>query len=83
MNCREVLELMGEYADGDLGVWSRCRLRLHLWICRNCRRYLSSYRAVIRIAKSVRGGTVHAVDEPIPKTLAESILHSARHQGTD
>lgn len=69
---------MGEYADGELGVWSRCRLRLHVWICRNCRRYLSSYRAAIRIAKSMRGGCADVTDEPIPETLAETILRSAR-----
>jgi len=78
VNCREALDLMGEYADGELSVWSRCRLRLHLWICRNCRRYLASYRALIRIAKSVRAGSVTVTDEPIPDKLVASILKSAR-----
>jgi hypothetical protein len=74
VNCRKALELMAKYADADLGVWIRWRLRIHVWICRNCRRYLSSYRATIRIAKSTRDKLADAANERIPKALITSIL---------
>lgn len=74
MNCREALELMAEYADDDLGIWSRWRLRIHVWICRNCRRYLSSYRATIRIAKSTRDEFAGSANDRIPDALITSIL---------
>jgi putative zinc finger protein len=80
VNCREALELMGEYVDGELGIWSRWRLRLHLWICRICRRYLSSYRATIRIAKSTREGLVDDVDDQIPDALTAQFLKAARRR---
>jgi len=80
VNCREALEIMGEHVDGELGVWTRWRLRLHVWICRICHRYLSSYRATIRIAKSTRHGPVHATDDQFPDALAHSILESVRRR---
>jgi hypothetical protein len=80
VNCREALELMGEYVDGDPGLWNRWRLRLHLWICRICRRYLSSYRATIRIAKSTRDGRADSVDDEIPDSLIASILEATRRR---
>jgi hypothetical protein len=76
VNCREALELMGEYVDGVPGLWNRRRLQLHIWICGICRRYLSSYRATIRIAKATRDGRVDSVDDQIPDSLIESILEA-------
>lgn len=65
---------MAEYADDDLGVCNRWRLRIHVWICGNCRRYLSSYRATIRIAKSTRDKLAGAANDRIPDALIMSIL---------
>lgn len=78
MNCREALELMGDHADGDLGVTTRWRLRLHLWICRNCRRFLSSYRATIRIAKSLGRECADGRKNDIPESLIALILKVRR-----
>ena len=50
MNCRQVLDLLDDCVDGP-GQRIGWRLGLHLWICRQCRRYLSCYRATIRLEK--------------------------------
>jgi hypothetical protein len=80
VNCWEALELMGEYIDCEFGVWTRWRFRLHVWICRICRHYPSSYRATIRIAKSTRDGLGDAADDQIPNALIDSILEAARRR---
>ena len=80
VSCREALELMGKYVDGELGVWTRWRLRLHVWICRICRRYLSSYRTTIRIAKSTREGVADATDDQVPDRWVGSILEEVRRR---
>lgn len=51
MNCREALEHFGYHVDGELGTVARWRLRLHLWVCRHCRRYLRSYKLTVRAEK--------------------------------
>lgn len=79
MNCQEALELMGEHADDDLGIRDRWRLRLHLWICRICRRYFLSYMVTIRVAKSARIESPVDEDNRVPDALIASILDTRRH----
>jgi Putative zinc-finger len=78
VNCQKALELMGEHVDDNLGFRDRWRLRLHIWICRICRRYLSSYRSAIRIAKSIDAGRSDSRNERIPDSLVTSILDSKK-----
>jgi hypothetical protein len=51
MTCQQATDRMDDYASQDLGPGDRWRLTVHLWCCRNCRRYLSSYNTTVRIAK--------------------------------
>lgn len=74
VNCQQAFELIGDFVDSDLSLKGRTRLRLHLLICRHCRRYFSSYRATIRAEKNA----FLDVDEPgadeIPDDLIAAIL---------
>lgn len=39
--CRHTTELASQYLEGEVSGVLRLRFRLHLFICGNCRRYLS------------------------------------------
>ena len=78
MNCREALDLIGEHVDETLAFRARWRLRLHLWICRLCRRYLASYRAAVRAAKLSGGGPSDASPADLPDALRHAILAALR-----
>jgi len=78
VTCQQALELFGDLVDDGLGRGDRYRVRLHLLICRHCRRYLSSYRATIRAEKLVfRAAEMAAVEEEIPESQVASILNAA------
>ena len=73
MNCREVLDLLDDCADPAARARMSWRLRVHLWICRQCRRYLSTYRATIRLEKAAfREGPEQS--PPISPELKAAIL---------
>ena len=79
MRCQDALERFGDLVDNDLVRRDRWRLRLHLLICRHCRRYLASYRAAIRAGKAA----LHALegpqaDEEIPDDQIAAILEAVR-----
>lgn len=40
LTCREITELVTDYAEGNLSVMDRVRFQLHIGMCRNCRRYV-------------------------------------------
>ena len=39
-SCRDVAERASDYLDRDLSLRSRLQFRLHLFLCRDCRRYI-------------------------------------------
>jgi hypothetical protein len=74
MNCKHLIEHLDEYAADNLRGWARWRLRLHLWVCRNCRRYLATYIATVRLAKQAMGDT----PADSPDELTQAILSAIR-----
>lgn len=45
LTCKEITELVTEYAEGELSFADRLRFQLHIGMCRNCRRYVRQVRA--------------------------------------
>ena len=73
MNCREALEHFGQHVDGELTSLERWRLRLHLWICGHCRKYLRSYRTTIEAERAAFKADDGASPE-VPDELVKRIL---------
>jgi anti-sigma factor ChrR (cupin superfamily) len=72
LTCREVSTAV---ASGDLARLSwrgRLGVRLHLLMCRHCRRYAAQLAAIGNVVRRIYG------DEPPLKALEESILNSLR-----
>jgi anti-sigma factor RsiW len=47
LTCKEMTELVTEYAEGDLSFVDRIRFQLHLGVCRHCRRYVRQMKASV------------------------------------
>ena len=81
MNCREALELLGEsLAEGpdSLIGW---RLKLHLWVCRHCRRYFSSYRTTLRLERAAFADPLEE-SPAVPDELVREIIAQVRKPHT-
>jgi anti-sigma factor RsiW len=78
MSCQHAIDQLDEYADQSLGRWARLRVRLHLWICRNCRRYLASYRTTVRLARQAFDRASETTEPPPSEALVAAILAAAR-----
>jgi hypothetical protein len=76
VNCREALEHFGEHVDGELTSLDRWRLRLHLWICSHCRKYLRSYRTTVEAEQAAFKADGGASPE-VPDELVKRILSTA------
>lgn len=48
LNCQQVTNRASDYLDEALPFWERLQMRLHLFFCHHCRRYLRQLRATIR-----------------------------------
>ena len=69
------MDLLGELMDGDIDRRNRWGVRLHLLICRHCRRYAASYRTTLQTERAALLSARDAVgEEEIPDALVTSIL---------
>jgi predicted anti-sigma-YlaC factor YlaD len=52
VTCRELIESIAIWMDGDADAATRERVEGHLVQCRSCRDYLHSYRETVRVARA-------------------------------
>jgi predicted anti-sigma-YlaC factor YlaD len=74
MTCRELTDFLADYFEGGLGPDRRAAFEDHLAVCGDCRRYLASYRSVLRLGRDC------ALAEPValPEALVRAILAASR-----
>jgi len=77
MNCRDVNRFLADYLDGALPWYQRLLFKVHLLLCRQCRRYLASYVTTVRVTKSL-GERVDIEVGSVPDELVRAILSVRR-----
>lgn len=63
LRCDEVTRLCASGTLSDAGLGQRLRVRMHLLMCRHCRRYVDQLRAISQAASQLRAGDISDVDE--------------------
>ncbi len=71
--CRDIVDLLGEYLDGELDPATAEALKAHLADCQDCTAFLNTYRGTVRTARQLR-------EEQIPPALRERLLTFLRQQ---
>lgn len=67
LSCKQITELVTEYAEGELRLLDRLRFQLHLGLCRHCRAYVRQMKLTAR--------TLGRLPEPeLPPDLEQELL---------
>ena len=66
-SCREAMELQSRALDGELGPRKRMLLRVHLMMCKVCRRYGKQIGFVSRCAKEIPERGTFEKTPPLPE----------------
>jgi anti-sigma factor RsiW len=72
MTCRQVVELMTDYLEGNLSARDRARFEEHIAGCDGCRAYL----AQLRTTRDVVG---RIADEPMPASVERELIEAFRN----
>ena len=76
LHCRELVDLVASDGLADAGWLTRLQFRLHLMVCRNCRRYVNQLGVVGDLARRMWGpGTS---DPAVLDRLEQRILQTLR-----
>lgn len=70
--CREVIDFLMDYLEGDLALERRRAFEEHLAECPSCVSYIATYRATIELARGAAGGAP-PLDEAVALRLARAI----------
>jgi anti-sigma factor RsiW len=74
LTCREFVEFLAEYLDGQLPQDQLARFNDHLARCPSCVSYTRSYQDTLRLGKSVLSPRQEPVPDDVPEDLVQAIL---------
>ena len=79
ITCRELIEFLDRYIEGELPVQQVAEFDRHLAVCGDCVDYLHGYRETVRLAgEAFRDEDVSF--ESVPRALIEAILDTQRRR---
>ncbi len=67
LSCRELTEIVTDYAEGRMSFWRRLEVQIHLGMCHPCRAYLRQ----MRLAATTVG---QLPPEPMPPDVKAELL---------
>jgi len=73
LTCRELIDFIAAYLDGELAPTERERFEYHLSLCPQCVHYLESYRETQRL-EQLACAADDAVPADVPEDLVAAIL---------
>lgn len=77
LDCRQVLDFLAAYLDGELSEQERSDFDAHLAFCPDCVRYLDSYRETARLGAAAYDDA-EATASSVPESLVQAVLASRR-----
>lgn len=78
LTCREVVDFLGEYLDGDLPSAQCAAFESHLADCPDCVTYLRSYEETVRLGRAAFDRLDDPAGEPLPRRLIDAIIAARR-----
>ena len=76
MTCRELMDFLMDYLDGNLPPEKEKVFKQHLGICTQCVDYLETYKRTVDAAKVCR--ETEDVPEDVPEDLIRAILEARK-----
>lgn len=80
MKCREFVDFLGSYIDGELQGESRRVFERHLNACPPCMTYMRTYEQTVELGRCACEDPCGPVPENVPEDLVSAIL-AARKAG--
>ena len=81
MTCRELVDSLGAYLDGDVSGEARRLFDEHLAACAECATYLETYRRAVQLAKGAFRDPADPMPADVPDDLVKAILARINPRG--
>jgi anti-sigma factor RsiW len=78
VTCREFVEFLMAYLDGELPAEQRRVFEAHMEVCAACVNYLASYEATVALGRRLAEQGEASLPEDVPEELVDAILAARR-----
>jgi anti-sigma factor RsiW len=78
VTCREFVEFLMAYLDGELPTGQRSTFERHMGDCPACVRYLETYRETLRLERELCREADGSPPDDVPEGLVRAILAARR-----
>ena len=76
LRCRDIVEQGEAYLTKELTSWQRVQYRLHLAICRNCRRYLHALQTTRFVSQ-------HIPQQPVDQNRLNALVQMIQQDASN
>ena len=76
LTCKELIEFLADYVEGELAADERTRFDAHLAVCPHCVDYLHGYRESVRLGQAAFAEG--SIPDAVPAELVDAILAARR-----
>ncbi len=80
MTCRELIDFLAAYLDGDLDEQRRSVFEHHLSICPSCVDYVKSYETTVALEQRLGTAAGDELPEELPEGLLDAVLAAVRSE---
>lgn len=81
ITCREFVEFLMDYLDGELPAGQRGVFDRHLELCAPCVAYLQSYLETVHLESRALDADRDPLPEDVPEQLVRAILEARKQAG--
>ena len=74
MTCKEFIDFLIDYYDGNLSQEEREKFDAHIEVCPDCVAYLESYKSTVSLVKQTHADSEVGEDIEVPASLVNAIL---------
>lgn len=53
LGCKDITQLTSDYLDKELGLVKRMQFKLHLFMCKNCQRFVEQFGTTISLTSKL------------------------------
>lgn len=79
LSCKEITQLTSDYVDKELGFLKRMQFRLHLFMCKNCQRFVEQFETTVSVAAKLNPTTPS--DDSLEKQVSSLLkLHQTENK---
>lgn len=76
--CRDLARIGSDYIDGRLGVTDNLSVKMHLFMCRDCRSFIGNLRESVQL---IKGHSDYRVGEDYAQRLDNAIEEALGSRG--